>query len=480
MKIQDTIFRKVYNYFNIKIIMETLVDQGKHVSFSANSRFILNLIRVFASQMVVIGHGLNFFEIGSNLKPPKMPYMQNIAVVTFFLISGFLISNSAYEKRQKGNYVFKDFCFDRTVRIYVTLIPMLLVIVFLDLVIIYVFNDAYYQNAFRLDVFISNFFMLQDSISLSSNFSDFSLLGNTSFGSARPLWTIPVEWWMYFIFGFLLLYNTEAEDQKESSKNLKEKIIGFIIFLGSVLFLAIIALGPRKRIKILLLTTWIIGYSFMLLINIRNKHRNYSFIRPILLFMIILGFLFFELTNIIVIIFLVLIEVVGIFLYIFHVNSKSRLGIILVQLEIKIKNILGNLIEKLSSKKKILFFFVLISIIGSTIRILVMKVAYDPLFILLFSISFYFIILFFNSCSFKIPETIIKIFQFLSSYSFVLYIVHYSIFIVFLNLVDYINISSTFLFFLAFIVINLISILLSLITERKTGIFKKKLKSLFD
>ncbi|WP_371803616.1 acyltransferase family protein [Candidatus Lokiarchaeum ossiferum] len=462
--------------------METLVDQGKHVSLSANSRFILNLIRVFASQMVVIGHGINFFEIGSNLKPPQMPYMQNIAVVTFFLISGFLISNSAYEKRQKENYLFKDFCFDRSVRIYTTLLPMLLIVVFLDLVIIYVFNDTFYQNAFKLDVFISNLFMLQDSISLSSNFSDFSLLGNTSFGSARPLWTIPVEWWMYFIFGFILLHNTEAEaeDQKESSKNLKEKIISFIIFLASVLFLAIIALGPRKRIKILLLTTWIIGYSFMLLINIRNKHRNYSFIRPILLFMIILSFLFFELTNIIIIIFLVLIEVVGFFLYIFHVNSKSRLGIILVQLEIKIKNILGNLIEKLSRKKKILFSFVLISIIGSTIRILVTKVAYDPLFILLFSISFYFIILFFNSCSFKIPETIIKIFQFLSSYSFVLYIVHYSIFIVFLNLVDYINISSTFLFFLAFIVINLISILLSLITERKTGIFKKKLKSLFD
>lgn len=52
----------------------------------------LDLLRAVAAQMVCVGHALAFFGVGDWLKPPFVPWMQNIGVLLFFVMSGLLIT----------------------------------------------------------------------------------------------------------------------------------------------------------------------------------------------------------------------------------------------------------------------------------------------------------------------------------------------------------------------------------------------------
>lgn len=156
--------------------------------------FLLDLLRVIAVQLVVIGHGLSYFKI------TNAPYIQNTAVVLFFILSGIVISYSVFLKIEKNSsYGFRHFFIDRFSRIYTALIPALIFIIAIDSVAIVFFKDYYsYVNAFNVRTFIGNLLMLQD-------FPIFNL-GITSFGSARVLWTLAIEWWLYMTFGLLVVH----------------------------------------------------------------------------------------------------------------------------------------------------------------------------------------------------------------------------------------------------------------------------------
>ena len=60
---------------------------------STESSTLLDFIRG-AAQLVVVGHGISFSGIAPYLQQPRFPYLQNIAVLVFFIISGFVISYS--------------------------------------------------------------------------------------------------------------------------------------------------------------------------------------------------------------------------------------------------------------------------------------------------------------------------------------------------------------------------------------------------
>lgn len=159
---------------------------------------MLDFIRGLASQIVVIGHGLSFLGLFSFLHYPNIPWMQNIAVVVFFLLSGFVISyviDTKYANTDKG---FSFFVADRFSRIYPPLIIALIVIIIIDVLSRYYDPSTYrYAGAFNIETLIANLFMLQDFSVVS--------LGYTSFASGRPLWTLAVEWWIYIFVGYALL-----------------------------------------------------------------------------------------------------------------------------------------------------------------------------------------------------------------------------------------------------------------------------------
>lgn len=182
-----------------------------HMILSKSESTSLDLIRVLASQAVVLGHGLSFFGVFSFLHEPNFPWIQNIAVVIFFILSGFVIAYSTVLKSNKDGYIFRSFFIDRSSRIFSAYIIALIFVALIDYLSMHINANAYpYGDAYSLSSFIANVFMLQD-YPLSS------MLGinwpYTSFGSARVFWTISIEWWIYMFFGILFFVVKKNENK---------------------------------------------------------------------------------------------------------------------------------------------------------------------------------------------------------------------------------------------------------------------------
>ena len=173
-----------------------------------NSSLFLDLLRAFTAQLVVIGHGISYFSVFTFFQPPASPYIQNIAVLIFFILSGFLISYSVSNNIQKDPaYSFRSFFIDRFSRIYSAYLPAIIVIAAIDLISICLSDHSYtYYNAYNFKTVLGNLFMLQDfpifSISKKLNINFIEPI--TSFGSARPFWTLAIEWWIYLWVGYFV------------------------------------------------------------------------------------------------------------------------------------------------------------------------------------------------------------------------------------------------------------------------------------
>jgi peptidoglycan/LPS O-acetylase OafA/YrhL len=164
-------------------------------------------MRVFAAQAVLVGHSISYLDIAHFLQPPRAPYIQNIGVVVFFMLSGFSIAYSVRTKTASPSYTFRAYFVDRFSRVFSAYLPCLLLVAAIDFAHALFFPGHYsFAGAFDLKTFVGNLFMLQDY----PVFPFLSRLGLvlgglniTSFGSARPLWTMTVFWWLYMFYGWL-------------------------------------------------------------------------------------------------------------------------------------------------------------------------------------------------------------------------------------------------------------------------------------
>lgn len=107
-------------------------DRRKHLkltrkALSQESSVFLNLVRIVACELVVIGHFI------TNYQPAVLAsfffggMLGGIGVFMFFSISGFLISYSLLQKLNNAAYRFRNFFVDRFSRIYSGLFPAMLV-----------------------------------------------------------------------------------------------------------------------------------------------------------------------------------------------------------------------------------------------------------------------------------------------------------------------------------------------------------------
>lgn len=173
----------------------------------------LHVLRFLAAQAVVFGHAISFFHQYPALDAPRSPYMQNIGVIIFFLLSGFLIAHSLRNNFTRPDYGFGRFVIDRASRIYAGFIPALLFVVVLDLAVIRSGVEYPYQSAFSMNHFIGNILMLQGYNAWGVN-ELLTLVGLkvTSFGSARPFWTLAIEMWIYLFVGSVVFLVVRKRD----------------------------------------------------------------------------------------------------------------------------------------------------------------------------------------------------------------------------------------------------------------------------
>lgn len=171
----------------------------------------------------------------------------------FFVLSGFLITYATL--RKPPGFTFAEFFIDRFARIYSAYLIVLLLVWLIDRYAISL-DPAAYQHAAAFDwrTFVGNVLMLQDHPRPEVH----QVFGQaiTSFGSARPFWTLAIEWWIYMCFGWLVLRNRSLSP-----------IVYFVVLAALAVVPAFNILHGRGNGLGLM---WIFGAAVYLLMSVRR------------------------------------------------------------------------------------------------------------------------------------------------------------------------------------------------------------------
>jgi peptidoglycan/LPS O-acetylase OafA/YrhL len=173
----------------------------------------LDLIRGLAAWAVMFGHLRAIFfvdasQLGNRSLPLELIYFLtgfgNEAVLVFFVLSGFLISSAIFSRRASETWSWRDYAIDRSSRLYVVLIPGLLLGLLWDKVgsSIFASTGTYshplerfgltvVQARLGIGTFLGNMFFLQTIVC-------------PTYGSNGPLWSLANEFWYYVLFPLAL------------------------------------------------------------------------------------------------------------------------------------------------------------------------------------------------------------------------------------------------------------------------------------
>lgn len=154
----------------------------------------LDCLRAVSAQAVCVGHALSFYGITKGI---TLPLMQNVAVIVFFVLSGFLIGGLLIDRAGDKNYHLSTYLIDRFARIYSAYVPALILISVIDVcLVISVLHD--YPQYVTASSFMKNVFMGQMYVGPLKQ-----MISTNNFGSAGPLWTLAIEFHIYIFVGAL-------------------------------------------------------------------------------------------------------------------------------------------------------------------------------------------------------------------------------------------------------------------------------------
>jgi len=240
--------------------------------FSETSSINLYIIRILSAQMIGIAHGiqgLGFFRSAEYIGTPGLIFL--------FLMSGLLISHNVFRKRKRKTYEFKEFMINRFSRVYPSLLAVLIIIIFLDALWLTYIGGTDISNSYNFISFIVTLFFLNDSA-----------LEIYTFGTAHQLWALPPIWYLYMVFGWLIL----------GRRTTKKKYLYFIFLICFSFLLVLVILGLRIWHKIICVIIWFIGVTFILLMNkfdaaLSKRTNNQTIKKRIRYISVILTVLFF-------------------------------------------------------------------------------------------------------------------------------------------------------------------------------------------
>jgi peptidoglycan/LPS O-acetylase OafA/YrhL len=149
----------------------------------------LDLMRVVCAVVVVFSHLGHGHLIGGLLWP--FTYIGNEAVMAFFVLSGFVIAFVSHEREHQ----LADYAAARLARLYSVILPALLLTLVLDAA-----GHAIHAGSYA-SARVDNKGGLLAGYGLSLLMLNQSWDLNQHFGSDGAYWSIPYEFWYYFIFG---------------------------------------------------------------------------------------------------------------------------------------------------------------------------------------------------------------------------------------------------------------------------------------
>ena len=195
---------------------------GMDFSISPSLSRTLDLLRSLAAFLVVVNHvgeALFHFEDGLdlfNLFAFQLFYLGHQGVMILFVVSGFLVGRAAMQCIAKSGQGMVDYAVDRMTRIYVVLIPALVIGFLSDQILAHVYSGpefSYVKDRTDLLIFMGNLVGLQTMFV-------------PTFGSNGPLWSLACELWYYLMFPTFLLVIF--------GKGLRVRLVALVILSASL------------------------------------------------------------------------------------------------------------------------------------------------------------------------------------------------------------------------------------------------------
>lgn len=153
-----------------------------------------DLVRIFAASCVALGHGREFLfeDIGLPFWFYRLTSLGMASVMVFFAVSGYSIAS-------EPRYGFREFLFRRLTRLWLVLVPVLLLTLAVDTLGINIFGLDYGPQT------TANHFIVSERLSVATflgNLAFLQTLITHSFGSNTALWSLSLEFWCYIAFYF--------------------------------------------------------------------------------------------------------------------------------------------------------------------------------------------------------------------------------------------------------------------------------------
>lgn len=211
------------------------------------------------------------------------------SVMIFFVLSGFFISSSILRSWKKEQWSWRDYLLKRISRLYIVLIPALLLTAFWDQLGVALFsytgiyqgvNEHVHQSlGFHPQQTLGFQFLLGNLLFLQG--INFPPLGHTAFpvfGSDEPLWSLSYEFWYYLLFPIgLYVFSSKTS----YAKKFIFAVLGALIFafvgrrityyfliwlLGAAISFArpLTSINTEKRVNSFILVTFTAFISFLL------------------------------------------------------------------------------------------------------------------------------------------------------------------------------------------------------------------------
>lgn len=186
------------------------------------------------------------------------------AVMAFFVLSGFLVGGSVLSQSKAKQWSWSDYAVTRLTRLWIVLLPALLLTAFWDHLGMALTGSAFYKggmiglyhsapapDASRYDIasFVGNFAFLQTIVV-------------PTFGSNGPLWSLADEFWYYVLFPMWFCAFTKAKTNAKVGSALIALIISYALPAGLLLYGLI----------------WLFGAAASALSNkvmLSRQHRNF-------------------------------------------------------------------------------------------------------------------------------------------------------------------------------------------------------------
>ncbi|MGB6134007.1 MAG: acyltransferase [Acidobacteriaceae bacterium] len=176
---------------------------------STSASALLDLVRGLAAIVVCIGHwrGLYFVDyamLGAHRLLFAVPYILtgagHQAVIIFFVLSGYLIGGSVFRSLGKGTWSWRQYLTHRLVRLWLVLVPALLLGALIDAGGIHLHRaPALYAGQVPNHI-VANVKQDLNLTTFAGNILFLQGIYVHTFGSNGPLWSLANEFWYYILF----------------------------------------------------------------------------------------------------------------------------------------------------------------------------------------------------------------------------------------------------------------------------------------